>query len=195
MVCFPTTGSLKPRNIPRDVSVWFGELGGWTEKSTMMLERTFPLPIDDSFQPPVCQLLIHLHGLFRVCTLYAENFDSNWYSEPAQAYDDFLGHLDDAIDGLRMYDLLVVSRPGPYTQNFLVAAPTHDVTNDEVPLCDRNSDAIDHLHPGSTSTIGHYRSQHPPSTSHGVKGRLNKRMRIPSLRSSKRTKLGKSPSA
>lgn len=43
------------------------------EKSIMMLEHTFPLSIDHSFQPqpPVSELLKKLHLFFRVYTLNA----------------------------------------------------------------------------------------------------------------------------
>ena len=71
----------------------------------MMMERTFPLPIDDSFQPPVSELLIRLHRLFREYAHNAAYSDSEWCPEPEEAYDSFLGHLDDAIDALRVYEV------------------------------------------------------------------------------------------
>ena len=190
VVCYPATGSLKPKSIPRDVSDWFGNSGGWIQKYTMVLERTWPLPVDDSFPPPVSELLNSLHCFFRESTLQTERFDSNWCPEPAQAYDNFLGHLDDAIDGLRVYELDGMSLPESNSQNLLtVMGPTHDVTGDEAPLYQRNSNATDHLHRGSTSTIVHCHSQHPSSTSKGAGGRPDKRKRTPSPGSSKRIRL------
>ena len=156
----------------------------------MMLERTCPFPIDDSFEPPVSQLVNSLHCFFRESTLQTERFDSNWRSEPAQAYDNFLGHLDDAIDGLRIYELDGMSLPESNSQNFLtVLGPIHDVTGDEAPLYQKNSNATDHLRRGSTSTIVHCQSQHPSSTRHGAGERPDKRKRTPSPGSSKRIRL------
>ena len=188
-MCYPATGSLKPKSIPRDVSDWFDDLGGWTEKYTMMLEDTCPLPIDDSFQPPVSQLLTRLHCFFQEYIPHPYNFDSQCY-QPAQAYDDFLGYLDDAIDGLRTYEPVGMSVPGPSPQNLpTVTGQTHDVTGDEASLYQRSSNVRDHLHREFTSTIVHYHSQHPSSPSRGARVRPDKRMRTPSPRPSKRIRL------
>ena len=78
----------------------------------MMLEHTFPLCVDESFQPPVSELLKRLHCLFREHTPNANSFESNWGPELGETYNDFLGYLDDAIDGLRVYELLTNSGPG-----------------------------------------------------------------------------------
>ena len=188
VVCYPATGSVKPKSIPRDVSAWFGDSGGWRAKYTMMLERTCPFPIDDSFQPPISQLLNRLHSFFRRSTI--TGFDSDLCPEPAQVYDSFLGYLDDAINGLRAYELVVMSVPGSNSQNSpTIAGPTPDVTGDEAPSYQRNSNATDPLNRESTSTIVHYRSKHPRSTSHGAEERPGKRARTPSPRSSKRIRL------
>ena len=186
VVCYPATGSLKPKSIPRDVSAWFGDSGGWREKYIMMLEDTCPLPIDNSFQPPVSQLLNRLHSFFRRSTK-ANRVDPNRCPEPVQAYDNFLGYLDDAIDGLRVYELDGMSLPES-SQNFLtVLGPIHDVTGDEAG--GEASNATDHFHRGSTSTIVRCHSQHPSSTRHGAGGRPDKRKRTPSPGSSKRIRL------
>ena len=189
VVCYPATGSLKPKSIPRDVLAWFGDSGGWREKYTMMLEDTCPLPIDDSFQPPVSQLLTRLHCFFQQCTPHPYNF-SNRYPAPGEAYNNFIGYLDDAIDSLGVYEPVVMSVLGSNSQNSpTIAGPTPDVTGDETSSYQRNSNATDPLNRESTSTIDHYHSQHPCSTSHGAEERPGKRARTPSPRSSKRIRL------
>ena len=187
MGCYPATGSLKPKSIPPSISVWFGEFGGWRQKSYMLWERKFPWPIDESFQPPVAKLLTSLHSFFRGYTLNSQSFNFDWRPEPEKAYNRFLGLLTDAIHGLRVYEPAGNFDPGPMTTHSQVMPPTHEVTGDEDTLYHRNSGATDGIHSASTHTNSHH-YEDPVSKSHVTGGRRNKRMRTPSPRSSKRLK-------
>jgi hypothetical protein len=88
---------VKPKKIPTSVSEWFGKFGGWELKSCMMLEPTFPWPIDESFQPLMFEVLMCLRTYFPMYTLKAMNSKLNW--SPDEAYDRFMDVLNDAIKG------------------------------------------------------------------------------------------------
>ena len=188
MGCYPASGSPKPKNIPPSVSVWFGEFGGWESKSYMMWERNFPWPIDESFQPPVAELLACLHSFFYGYGLNSQIFDFDWRPKPEEGYHRFLGLLTNAINGLRIYKPVENSEPGPVlTHSQEVIPPTHDVTSDEAASYHRNSDWTDGIHRASTPTNS-YHSEHPVSKGHVAERRGKKRMKTPSPRSSKRFK-------
>jgi hypothetical protein len=189
VVCYPASGSLKPNNIPSFVSEWFRKIG-WHTKFKMMLDYTFPLSVDNSFQPPVFELLTSLHKIFRSYTLKALSLSRGWTPEPEEVYDGFLGCLANAIDGLKTYEYAANPGLGRISPDSPVAMPLpHDVvTIDEAALHHKNSDGTDGPHWRSTFTTGHH-SEYQASTDHVVEGRLDKRMRTPSPRPSKRIKV------
>ena len=180
MVCYPAGGSRKPESIPESISAWFGKAKkGWSAKSMMILEDTFPLPIDDSFQPPISELMTGLHGFFHKAMM----FRFNWCPEPEEAYDVFLEHLNDAIDGLRVCELGM----NPGTESNM---PNHKVamsqirggTGDNRAFRCGNSDERDYYHREFTSATVQPVSQHPSFTSHVDEGRPGKRSRTPTPR-------------
>ena len=189
MTCYPATGSLKPKSIT-PVADWFEQFGGWKGKSTMMLERTFPLTVDDSFPPPISELLKSLHRFFRAYTLKAMNFDfDGWCPEPGEAYDGFLGNLNDTIDGLRVYEHIENSGPEPtFTDLQTATPPTHDFTSDDSALHHRDSIGLDSLYSVSTFITGHRHPEH--SSMSLVEGSPDKRMRSPSPGSLKQIESG-----
>ena len=95
--CYSTTGLLKPNGIPRRVKKWFSKSGGWEEKAAMICGHTLTLAMDDSFQPPVSELLARLHRFFFRYAGEAMNFDVGWQPEPEEAYDGFLHLLTPSV--------------------------------------------------------------------------------------------------
>ena len=144
----------------------------------MMVENTFPLPIDDSFQPPISELLTGLHGFFHNYTHKAMISPFNWCPEPEEAYDVFLDHLNDAIDGLRVCELGM----DPGTESNM---PNHEVamsqvrggTGDNRDFHCRNSDERDNRHGESTSVTIQAVSRYLSFTVD--EGRPGKRTRTP----------------
>ena len=192
MVCHPTSGSRKPKTIPRSVSAWFDEELGWQAKSTMMLEHTFPLPIDDSFQPPVSELMIGLHHFFHKYTEKSMGSQFNWCPEPEEGYGVFLDHLNNAIDGLRVGELVMDPGTESTMPNHEVAMPRiRGGVGDKRTFHCRNSEERDYHDGESTSADGRLVSQHPSFMSHGDEGRPSKQTRTPSPRPSKRMKAEK----
>ena len=195
VVCYPAGGSRKPESIPESISAWFGKAQkGWSAKSMMILERTFPLHIDDSFQPPISELLTGLHGFFRKYSQEAMFSKFNWCPEPEEAYGVFLDHLNDAIDGLRVCELGMDFGAESNMPNHEVAmSQTCGGAGDNRAFHCRNSDETDYHHGDSTSATIQPASQHPSFTSHVDEGRPGKRSRTPpprtpSPRPSKRIK-------
>ena len=195
MVCYPAGGSRRPRAIPESISAWFGKgQDGWSAKYMMVLEETFPLPIDDSFQPPIYELLTRLHGLFQNYTHKNTILRFNWCPEPEEAYGVFLDHLNDAIDGLRVCDLGMDPGTGSNMPNHEVAmSQIHGGAGDNRAFHCRNSDETDYHHREFTSATVQPVSQHPSFTSDLDEGRPDKRSRTPpprtpSPRPSKRMK-------
>ena len=160
----------------------------------MMLEGTFPLPIDDSFQPPIFKLLTDLHGFFRKYSQKAMISQFNWCPEPEEAYGVFLEHLNDAIDGLRVCELGM----DPGTESNM---PDHEVAMSQIrggagdnrAFHCKNSDETDYHHGDSISATIQPASQQTSFMSHVDEGRPGKRSRTlpprtPSPRPSKRMK-------
>ena len=141
-----------------------------------MVENTFPLPIDDSFQPPISELLIGLHGFFHNHTHKAMISPFNWCPEPEEAYDVFLDHLNDAIDGLRVCELGM----DPGTESNL---PNHEVAMSQV----RGGTGDNSVFHCRNESYCHHReftsaTVQPSFTSHVDEGRPGKRSRTPPLR-------------
>ena len=106
----------------------------------MMLERTFPWPIDESFQRPVSELMMSLHRFFRGYTRDAMDLDLGWCPEAGEVYDRFLGLLDDAINDLGIYEPVAPPGPRPALTSFQrVMSPTKNVIGDKAVLHHGNS--------------------------------------------------------
>ena len=65
-----------------------------------MRRSTLTLTIDESFQTPVSELLIRLHRFLRGYIHKPMGVDFDWHPKADDAYDEFLGILDDAIKQL-----------------------------------------------------------------------------------------------
>ena len=149
----------------------------------MMLEDKFPLPIDDSFQPPISELMTGLYDFFCKYSQKAMISRSNWCPEPEEAYGVFLDHLNDAIDGLRVCELGMNPRTESIMPNHQVAmSQIRGGTGDNRAFHCRNSEKTDYHHGDSTSATIQPASQQPSFMSHVDEGRPGKRSRTPPLR-------------
>ena len=185
VVCYPATGSQKPKSIPESMSKWFSETGGWTDKGNMIIKYSHSLAIDHSFEPPVSELLIGLHRFFRMYTQEAMSFNFNWHPEPQQAYDRFLCLLNGAINDLRAYDSVA-----GLDSLRRVTSPTRDITGDEA-LHHRDSDGTDSLHLANNFTTIHYSNRlDRRSMGYAAQARSSERMRSLSPRRYRRTNHG-----